>query len=135
MIAKAPVTGFPHLEGHNYCLITTYRANGEPVPTPVWFVAEGDGVLVCTDDPCGKVRRLRRDPRVAVAPCTCRGRSRGNDVPGRATVLDGPSAERAKQTMDRSYSLGKRLFYRVVHPIVARGKTTVFLRIQSASES
>ena len=28
---------FSALEGHKYALLTTFRASGDPVPTPVWF--------------------------------------------------------------------------------------------------
>ena len=33
----AAAAGFESLRGHEYCLLTTFRRSGEPVPTPVWF--------------------------------------------------------------------------------------------------
>ena len=40
--AIAPEHGFESLRGHKYCLLTTFRKSGKPVPTPVWFgLADG----------------------------------------------------------------------------------------------
>ena len=33
-----------------YVSLTTFRRNGQPVPTPVWVAADGDGGLVITSD-------------------------------------------------------------------------------------
>ena len=69
--------GFEHLRGHKYCLLVTYKRSGEPVPTPVWF-GLGDGKLyVRSEAGVAKVRRIRNDPRVRVAPCTVRGKPLG----------------------------------------------------------
>ena len=122
---------FEHLTDAKYCLLTTYRRTGDNVGTPVWFVRDGDSILVCTDDPSGKIRRMRRDPRVDVAACSWRGRRLGPDEPGRAVILSGPLADRARATMDSNYSLGKRLFYRFIHPLVSRRKAMVFVRIDA----
>jgi len=64
-----------------YLLLTTYRRGGEPVPTPVWFVTDGPRLLVSTGPSTGKVRRIRANPSVLVAPCTLRGRPTGDAVP------------------------------------------------------
>ena len=57
-----------------YVSVTTFRRDGTPVPTPVWY-ALGDGELVFwTGAASGKVKRLRNNPRVLVAPCNARGR-------------------------------------------------------------
>ncbi len=78
------------LEGHSYARLTTFRKSGEPVSTPVWF-ALGPGherVYVFTDVESGKVRRIRNDPRVGLAPSGFRGRPRGAEVRAEARVLD-----------------------------------------------
>ena len=85
--------GFEHLRGHKYCLLVTYKRSGEPVPTPVWF-GLGDGKLyVRSEATVAKVRRIRNDPRVRVAPCTVRGKPLGRPADGRARVLDHPRDE------------------------------------------
>jgi hypothetical protein len=51
-----PVSGFDALRGHKYALLTTYRKNGDPVPTPVWFGLDEDGaVYFYADETSGKV--------------------------------------------------------------------------------
>ncbi len=75
---------------HRYISLTTHRRDGTPVSTPVWAVTDdGERLLVWSGASTWKVRRLRRDPRVLVAPCTLRGRERGDRVPGHARVVDG----------------------------------------------
>ncbi len=78
-------------------LLVTFRRDGTPVPTPVW-AAEADGLLyVRTERTAGKVKRLRNDPRLLVAPCTVRGRPLGAPVQATARMLapeDEPLAER-----------------------------------------
>ena len=123
---------FEGLAGAKYCLLTTYRASGEAVSTPVWFAVDGESLLICTDDPSGKVRRLRRSSRAAVAPCTLRGRRLGPDQAAEAALLAGDDAARAESFMHDGYSLGKRLFYRLIHPLVTRGKELAFIRVDPA---
>ena len=126
---------FENLTDAKYCQLTTYRASGTPVPTPVWFVRDGRSILVCSDDPSGKVRRIRRDPRVVISPCNFRGRTTGPSEPGIGRVVAGDDAVEAERTMQRAYSLGKRLFYRLAHPLLSRGKQMVFIRIEPSPSS
>jgi uncharacterized protein len=70
-----------------YVSLTTFRRDGAPVSTPVWTAVDDDGrLLVWTGAGTWKVKRLRSDPRVEVAPCTVRGRESGSRVRGSATV-------------------------------------------------
>jgi uncharacterized protein len=71
-----------------YLSLTTYRADGSEVSTPVWVVSDDDRrLLVWTGENAGKVKRVRRNPSVLVAPCTLRGRETGARVSGQARVL------------------------------------------------
>jgi hypothetical protein len=62
------------------------------VPTPVWQVRDGDRLLVITNGTTGKVKRLRRSPRVLVAACDQRGRVEpgAQDVEGTVELLTDP---------------------------------------------
>jgi PPOX class probable F420-dependent enzyme len=73
------------------------------VATPVWFVQEGGRLLVRTGEASGKAKRIRRNPAVQVAPCTARGRLRGQQVSGVARVLPGPAAGAAERLITRKY--------------------------------
>jgi len=86
-----------------YVSITSYRRNGAGVSTPVWFVSEGDRLLVMTDIGSGKVKRIRRNPFVTVAACSARGRPRSKPIPATAELLPSTEVERVKRLMKRKY--------------------------------
>lgn len=65
---------FEVLEGHRYVRMTTYRRNGEGVPTTVWFALVDDTAYVFTGTQTGKAKRIRNNPRVTLTPSNFRGR-------------------------------------------------------------
>jgi PPOX class probable F420-dependent enzyme len=73
------------------------------VATPVWFVEAGGRLLVETDAASYKVRRIRRNPQVTIAPCTATGRLRGNPVPAWAELLPDAEVARVDRLMARNY--------------------------------
>jgi uncharacterized protein len=121
---------FRSLDGHKYCQLVTFRRGGTAVPTPVWFAVDGDQLYVKTEDPSGKVKRIRNDARVRVAPCTIAGRQLGAAVGGVARILAGAETGRAERTLRRRYGLGRRLFERLVEPLLRwRGSAPLYLEI------
>lgn len=98
------------LRSHKYCLLTSYRRSGEPVNTPVWF-GIGDGrIFVRSGAADGKVKRIRRNPRVRVTPCTARGKPLGLPMAGVARVLDPSEWVRAEGALRGHYGLGRKLY-------------------------
>jgi uncharacterized protein len=109
----AGAQGFGHLKGHKYSLVVTYRRSGEAVPTPVWFGVDADGRLYFrTYAPSVKVRRIRNDPRVRIAPCTVRGKPLGPSAEGAARVLSEAEEEHAERTIQSNYGLFRRAYER-----------------------
>ena len=92
-----------------YALLTTYRRDGRTVPTPLWVVRDGDAVAVWTPTDSGKVKRIRRNPRVLIGPCDFRGRTIGDEAPGVAVVLDRDGTARIRRLLARKYGLIGRL--------------------------
>jgi hypothetical protein len=91
-------------------LLVTYRRDGTPVPTPVW-AAPAEGLLyVRSERASGKVKRLRNDARLLVAPCTVRGKPLGRPLEARARVLAPEQEPRAETTLARRYGFGRALF-------------------------
>jgi len=125
------VSDFEHLRGHKYCLLVTYKRSGEAVPTPVWFGLGGDGKLyVRSETNVAKVKRIRNDPRVRVAPCTVRGKPLGPPAEGRARVLDQPGEEAEPEaTLQANYGVGRKIYEGVGG---ALGMDTVYLEITPA---
>jgi PPOX class probable F420-dependent enzyme len=112
------------LEGHSYARLTTFRKSGEPVSTPVWF-ALGPGherVYVFTDVESGKVRRIRNDPRVGLAPSGFRGRPRGAEVRAEARILDRSEHEIADRALREKYGWRYRLAQAVISLLGLSGR-------------
>jgi PPOX class probable F420-dependent enzyme len=78
---------FDHLKHEKYISLVTFRKDGTAVATPVWFAEREGRLYVMTRGDSGKVKRLRRDPRVRVAPSTIRGSVTGEAVEATARVL------------------------------------------------
>jgi PPOX class probable F420-dependent enzyme len=101
------------LRGHKYCLLTSYRASGAAVSTPVWFGIEGDRIYIRSGADDGKIKRIRRTATVLVAPCTARGGPLGDPMTGLARILDVGEHAHAEHVLRASYGLGRRI-YRLV---------------------
>jgi PPOX class probable F420-dependent enzyme len=54
------------LEKPNPAVITTVRADGQPVSVATWYLMDGDRVLVNMDEGRRRLDYLRRDPRVSL---------------------------------------------------------------------
>ena len=82
--------GFTSLDGARYLSITTFRRDGTETSTPVWFVSDDlrRHVFVSTGADTWKVRRIRMNPHVRVAPCTATGNPTGQPIDGTARIVD-----------------------------------------------
>ncbi len=95
---------FAALAGKKYASLATFRRSGAEVRTPVWF-AERDGKLyVMTRSDSGKMKRIRNNPRVRVAPCTMRGKVAGPWGQAVVRVLP-PEDSTARDLLERKYFL------------------------------
>lgn len=101
---------FAALDGQQFINLTTFRKNGQPVPTPVWFAQDGDCLYVMTVDNTGKVKRVRNSSRVQVGPSDRRGNPTGPPAEGTARILSSAEALRANALLDQKYGWMKRMF-------------------------
>jgi PPOX class probable F420-dependent enzyme len=98
------------LKGQQFCLLTTFRRDGTGVPTPMWFAVKDGVIYMATKGGTGKVKRLRRDGRVTVGPCTGGGHPLGRAAEGRGRVVeDEEELARAEQALMDRYGLKRRL--------------------------
>src|SRR2546426_863814 len=111
----------PHLTpfvGQRYLNLESFKRDGTPVQTPVWF-AEDHGVLyVYTLANAGKVKRIRRHPRIRIALCTRRGTVTGPWVEAEATIIDATTAAHGHALLRQKYGRLKGigdLFSRLLH--------------------
>lgn len=99
---------FASLSAEPYVLLTTFRASGIAVSTPVWIVEGRDGLLVTTSGESGKVKRIRRNATVELTPCDARGviAAGTRAIQGIASVhTDANSRVAIDAALDRKYGL------------------------------
>ena len=100
------MSNLDRLAAEKYVLLTTFRRDGRAVPTPVWVVRDGDALAVWTVRDSGKVKRIRRDGKVTVAPCDVRGRPHGEATAGHATIAAAPAeVDRVRGLIRRKYAV------------------------------
>ena len=56
------VLNYPNeIESEKYISIETYKKDGTPVQTPVWFVVKNNLIYIVTREKTGKVKRIRNN--------------------------------------------------------------------------
>ena len=109
------------------------------VSTPVWFVRDGQRLLIETDIDSFKVKRMRREPRVAIARCTMRGKIRELPTPGESEFLPDDQVRKVERLMAHKYRVEVLIFrpiraiQRALHVGRYRGKP-VIVAITPAAE-
>ena len=92
-----------HFTNQKYLNLESFKRDGTPVQTPVWF-AEDHGVLyVYTLANAGKVKRICRHPHIRIASCTMRGTVIGPWVEAEATIVDATTAAHGHALLRQKY--------------------------------
>jgi PPOX class probable F420-dependent enzyme len=98
-------------EKQKYLNLETFRKSGESMKTPVWFTQDGQTIYVLTMANSGKVKRIRNNGRVNIAPCRMDGKLTGTWVPALAQqVTDLAVSTTVDHLLDRKYGLLKKMF-------------------------
>ena len=105
------------LQSQKYISLETYKKNNQPVRTPVWFVINNDLIYVITREDTGKVKRLKNNLQVKLAPCTFRGKPIGEWLAGNATNVLGEESELAIKLRKKKYG-----FRAIIAQFASRGK-------------
>ncbi|HUJ41722.1 MAG TPA: PPOX class F420-dependent oxidoreductase [Candidatus Acidoferrales bacterium] len=95
--------------GRSYISLESFRKSGQGVAVPVWFAVRDGIFYVYSEAAAGKVKRIRANPRVRLAPCDARGRLRGEWVEATARLLEADEALRADALLNAKYGWQKRL--------------------------
>ena len=75
-----------------YINLETYKRDGTPIKTPVWFVIDNDLIYVITRDSTGKVKRLRNNHDVRIVSCSFKGEPKNEWITGKAEKITGEEA-------------------------------------------
>jgi hypothetical protein len=114
-VSQIPVDGtLDDIARHRHTLVVTFRRDGSPVATPVWAAVAEGRVYVRAERSSGKVKRLRRDPRVLLAPCTTQGRHLGPPLPALGRVLAAQEEQIAEVALARRYGTVRAWFERAM---------------------
>jgi PPOX class probable F420-dependent enzyme len=103
-------------------LLTTYRRDGTPVGTAVNIAVEGDRAFFRTPHKTGKVKRLRNNPNVEIAPSTMRGKPIAPGIRAQARLLSDEEAEIAAKAIERKYRIIQGILVPLAHRLT-RAKT------------
>lgn len=109
--------GFAAFAGHKYLNLETFKKSGEGVKTPVWFAADPKTDLsgsearlyAYTVGNSGKVKRIRNNGKVRIAPCDMRGKVLGEWVDARAELVAGTEAAYGDGLLNKKYFPWKQL--------------------------
>ncbi len=95
------------IQGQRYISLATFRKTGVAVYTPIWFADDGDKLYFMTNSKLGKVKRLRNNPRVKIAPCTIRGKITGPEFSATARILPVEDGGRVRRAINAKYWLAR----------------------------
>jgi len=115
------------IKNQKYISLATFRKNGSPVYTPVWFGEKDDKLYVMTRSDSGKYKRIRNNPKVRIAPCSMRGKITGPEFDATARVLPEQVWPWARKTIAPKYWLMRIPFF--------WSKTNVYLEIVAGTSS
>lgn len=96
-------------------LLTTFKRDASAVATPVNLAVERDRSYFRSYSKAWKTKRLGRDPRVELAPCSPRGKARGPAVAGTARLLNGTEEAHARSVLARRHPVFQRFIVPLAH--------------------
>ena len=114
---EAPTGSLADLQGRKYCVVVTYRRDGEPMPSPVWFGTGNGKLYFQSGATSAKVKRIGRNPQVRVAAASARGRPLAAPFVGTARVLPADEVAEAERWLAANYGVGRRLYSRLVEGV------------------
>jgi len=119
------------LAGSRYLNLESYRRDGTPARTPLWFAPDVDGTLYAySRADAFKVRRLRRTPDCRIAACDMLGTPTGPWLDATAALLEGPQAKHGMALLDRRYWPWKQLIGLIARLRPGAGRVVIAIRRQ-----
>src|SRR5688572_13396875 len=103
------MSDFAALADEKFVCLTTFRKNGQAVPTPMWLVARDGLIYMRTDSKSFKARRIANNSKVFLAPSDFRGRPKGPHMEGQARLVPLAEAAWVQDAILAKYGWMKRL--------------------------
>jgi PPOX class probable F420-dependent enzyme len=93
----------------SYISLETYRKNKQGVKTPVWFIQKNNTIYVVTREKTGKVKRIKNNNEVKIAPCNYKGTLTGTWVSGRAHIVESIEKEEVLRARNKKYGFKAKI--------------------------
>ena len=104
-------TDLKQFKNQEFLSLETFRKNGIGVKTPVWFAQEGGTLYIWTIGDSGKIKRIRNNPKVNIAPCRRFGKITGEWIAVQASVDNSAAAVRhVEDLLGRKLGFGFAVF-------------------------
>ncbi len=94
---------FSYLYSYEFVVLTTFRKDGREVPTTVWFAHRQGKLYITTTMTAGKIKRIRNNGRVFIAPSDRIGNLLGERIEGRAYEVPPQEHDAARQLLADKY--------------------------------
>jgi uncharacterized protein len=119
------------LKGYRFLNLATFRKNGVAVVTTVLFAVANGRIYVWTTKDSGKVKRIRNNPTVQIAPSTRLGRPLGPIATASARILSVSEQTEAQSLTDRTFGWLKKFFGLIWR---VQGREQAYLEITPTEE-
>ena len=113
-----PNNAFSQFKEQRTVRLTTFKRDGTPVGTPVHIAVAGGKAYFRTPHKTWKVKRLRNNPRVEIAPSTFRGKATGAAVTGTARLLTGEEDRAARKAIGAKYRVLQGVLVPLAHRLL-----------------
>jgi PPOX class probable F420-dependent enzyme len=98
------------IRGQRYISLATFRKSGVAVHTPIWFAEDDNKLYFMTNSKLGKVKRIRNNPQVKIAPSTIRGKITGPEFPATVRVMRPDEFDSVRRLINAKYWLARLPF-------------------------
>ena len=138
---NVPNTPEEILRNQNYIALTTFRKNGQGVTTPIWFAFDRDRIFFSTCEKYRKVRRMKNNPNVEIAPAKARNGAPsdyeiiGKTIRGVARLLEGEEAKMANRLLRKKYGFKYSFSYFLLRVFFSQGKSLLYEIIPKETSS
>ena len=100
---------FEQFYNQKYINLETYKKDGTPIRTPVWFIIDNELIYVITRESTGKVKRLKNSQDVRIVSCSFKGEPKNEWIKGKAEKITGEEEDKIIKLRKKKYGMFARL--------------------------
>ncbi len=102
-------------EKAKYINVQTFKKNGQPISTPVWFIIKDNKIFFRTSKNSGKIKRIRINNNIKFALCDIKGKIKGEWFDGIAKI-ENDSNNVILSLINKKYGISSqflKIFYKI----------------------